>query len=280
MKTSDEYTWCYGENFQWRKVGTASTAALAIGSARQMVNLDQALPFDIKPAMDQAMQQWKQTIAERYFIRSASVTRMASNQIPVIDGNLNDQAWQTAPLDAFQPRASSMKAVPDVATRAWVTYDDEGLSIALWCEEPETAQLQIQSPPPDDSVQVFISTGTECIPYKMFGIKPFAHTAWDDDGTAQQSKWQWATHVDGQQLVRRTEIALVHPGGQARRHTPPAKRICAAIGPAVTTTVPGRPVVNVLPGTLAVRRVEIPPVGSPVIDQYFADDSSGGTSIT
>lgn len=195
-RTSDEYTWCYGENFQWKTAPTASLAAEAIASARDALRPDHAPPFDAKPMLAAALQQWQQMIDQDYFIRSTSIVKISSSQIPVIDGNLNDAAWQTAPLDMFQARASTLKGAPDAGTRAWATYDSKGLNIAFWCEEPKIAQLRAQNPPAGDSVQVFISTGSDAVPYKTFTVMPFMQQAWDDDGLASQIKWRWAMRTD------------------------------------------------------------------------------------
>ncbi len=61
---------------------------------------------------------------------------------PVIDGRLDDQAWQTAPsMDGFTQREPMEGGTPSQPTRARVLFDDAGLYVAVWAYDDEPSRI-------------------------------------------------------------------------------------------------------------------------------------------
>src|SRR5262249_25861355 len=53
---------------------------------------------------------------------------------PVIDGDLSDPAWKTAPkAETFVDRQTG--AIPPDQTTAWLLYDDKYIYVAFYCKE-------------------------------------------------------------------------------------------------------------------------------------------------
>ncbi len=68
----------------------------------------------------------------------------AAPSAPVIDGILNDETWQVAPLEtgewlSYNPLNGDR--VPQLTT-VWLTYDDDYLYIAFKCEDPEPSGIK------------------------------------------------------------------------------------------------------------------------------------------
>jgi hypothetical protein len=125
---------------------------------------------------------------------------------PVIDGVLDDPAWeQASALEVFGPLASFTQA-NFAETRAWVTYDDEKLYVAFRCAEPTPNQMKIVGEKHDDEVwqgddvEVMISAPGKTAPFYHFMVNPKS-VAWDSvnsgeaDDRKYDPKWQWSAKV-------------------------------------------------------------------------------------
>ena len=127
---------------------------------------------------------------------------------PTIDGDLSDPAWQSA---VHLPRFIRMKRMysPKPDSEAWVTYDAENLYVALLCHEPEMGKLKPAGEGRDgriydgDSVDLFLSTSAEPMPFYHFVVNPdnvqadlLTNIRWDRvqaDMAAYDGRWQSAT---------------------------------------------------------------------------------------
>lgn len=104
-------------------------------------------------------------VSNTFPCKDANIPRYTAHramQAPVIDGKLNDPAWNTAPrserfVDLLHGTATHLD------TRAALLWDDEYLYIAYWIEEPRvTATLTDRDAPiyQDNDVELFIA-GTD-----------------------------------------------------------------------------------------------------------------------
>ena len=132
------------------------------------------------------------------------LTRAAAQ--PVIDGRLDDAAWQATPtLTNFMLYNKEQNA--SARTEAQVCYDNDALYVAFACHEPNTAALKADASRMDkgvcgdDCVELFVCPGSEnhyfhfvvnsrnVVLDQRSRVHPrLLDTAWDGD-------WTWATKI-------------------------------------------------------------------------------------
>ncbi len=98
---------------------------------------------------------------------------------PLVDGNLDDPAWQQAtPIGPFTQQSPHEGAEPSQKTDAWVTYDDHFLYVAVraWDTEPEKLIAKVMrrdtSQRADDRVLVLIDSFHDRRNGYMFSTNP------------------------------------------------------------------------------------------------------------
>jgi len=65
------------------------------------------------------------------------------DEAPVIDGDLGDKAWQTAPIsEPFLTYNPTRGEILPQRTEIWVAYDDENLYFAFRCHDDEADQIR------------------------------------------------------------------------------------------------------------------------------------------
>jgi hypothetical protein len=93
---------------------------------------------------------------------------------PLIDGKLDDAAWQQSPSAGPFVDTGSKPAKPQTALR--FAYDDNNLYIAARIEEPEMDKVKAAIIAhdggvwKDDSLRIFLGTGGKATPYQVFSI--------------------------------------------------------------------------------------------------------------
>ncbi|MBM3500841.1 MAG: hypothetical protein FJX74_19455 [Armatimonadetes bacterium] len=125
----------------------------------------------------------KEAIRASLVTRSADIARLAG-PAPTVDGDLSDAAWQTAkPLEPFLAYVATPPK-PVQPTEARVTYDAEGLYVAVRCVEPKRGEMQIAGEKRDDSVwmgdsvDLFLQAPDQAPVYYHFILNP-RNVLWD-----------------------------------------------------------------------------------------------------
>ncbi len=204
LETSDEYVWCYHECWFWwpkhhRMLPRGANEAI-LNAKDRIAGVDPETLRDLSmaPAAGKQLKLSRATIPARPTNVSA----------PTIDGELTDPAWQSA---VHLPRFIRQKRMyaPRPDSEAWVTYDDDNLYVAILCHEPQMDKLRPVGESRDsridngDSVDLFLSTSTEPVPFYHFVVNPnnvqadlLSDMQWDrvqEDMAAYNGKWQSAT---------------------------------------------------------------------------------------
>ncbi|MGQ9730486.1 MAG: sugar-binding protein [Candidatus Zipacnadales bacterium] len=206
MTTSDRYVWLYSERMNWwLHKDLPPGLEDAVRAARAKLDGQEDLGFDLRPLMESAKRREQEAIRQALIIRSAEIVRLGGNP-PTIDGDLDDQAWQSATvLEPFLPNLRATDPNPEL-TQALVTYDAEALYIAIRCREPQPQALKIVGEKRDDqvwlgeSVDVFLQPVDETPAYYHFIVNPHA-IVWDakaGTGTEDLSynpDWSRATQI-------------------------------------------------------------------------------------
>ncbi len=198
LKTTDKHVWLYSEKMNWwLDKDLPPGLEDAVISARAKVAAGEPLGFDLEPVIDAARQRQIEAQQARLVKRSATVARLPQGQAPAIDGTLDDAIWQQATaLEAFvQPVNTSDE--PSVATTGFIAWDAEKLYVAVRCEEPKMDALDTTGGETrdasvwlGDSVDLFISAGSERVPYFHFITNPAA-TRWDGKHSAELADLKW-----------------------------------------------------------------------------------------
>ncbi|MBM4049978.1 MAG: hypothetical protein FJ279_33190, partial [Planctomycetes bacterium] len=116
----------------------------AIRSARAKVEQNAGLGFESRGLFDAV----KARAAEKR--PTARVARLAQGAAPVIDGKLDDAAWQeTPPLSPFIPMLAWRQEV-QMATQARIRYDEAALYVAFQCQEDRPHGLVARTAENDD----------------------------------------------------------------------------------------------------------------------------------
>jgi len=216
LRTADEFVWLYSERMNWWK-NTDLPPGLeqAVRSAKEKLNRGKPLGFEIAGVIGAARDRRQAELRARLITRSAEIVRLAGSP-PVIDGRLDDAAWQGATaLEPFVPYV----AIGDkakVETQAYVTYDNENLYIAVRCPEPKMKEMHIVGERADDpvwegdSIDVFISQKEKPTPYVHLILNP-RNVHWDalyTDRNITKFNPQWQSAVNLGVVEWTAEIAI------------------------------------------------------------------------
>ncbi|NOZ21075.1 MAG: hypothetical protein GXP25_08290 [Planctomycetes bacterium] len=204
LYTADKYVWCYSERMHWFKNQNIPPGAeAAIRSARKKLGAGEPLGIDILPLVEAGEKRRKAEIQKRLVSRTATIHRLPNDvPKPKIDAVLDDAAWKrTAPLAPLLALAATPSKL-GAQTQAWVTYDTEGVYVAVRCEEPQPKRMKIVGEKHDDDVwsgedvEVMIAPPGRTSPFFHFMLNPKG-VAWDSDhGKVNNLKYdpQW-THA-------------------------------------------------------------------------------------
>ncbi|MBN2311179.1 MAG: carbohydrate-binding family 9-like protein [Candidatus Hydrogenedentes bacterium] len=209
LLSSDKYVWCYSEKMNWwedRDVPRGAEDALR--AARSKYKAGQPLGFDLAPLVADASMRQRESLANRLEDRSAEIPQLAAGTAaPVIDGQLDDAAWQAvAPLEDFLPVASAPNPLK-VATRARVMWNKECLFVAFHCEEPNTKGMYVFGDNRDDYVfsgevvELMLEVGKASAYCYHFAVNPKG-VFWDGThsngtlDTGYNPDWACAAHID------------------------------------------------------------------------------------
>ena len=208
LYTTDEYVWCYSERMNWWKDQNVPPGCEeAIRSAREKLAEGRALGIDLEPIIERANEKQRAEITSRIKKRRAEIKRIPNGAAaPKIDGALDDAVWQQAgslePLVLLANHGSREIA----ETKAWVTYDDKALYIALRCSEPQLDKMNVIGRQHDDplwqgdDVEAMISQPGSTAPFFHFMVNPRG-VFWDglQDGetadTGYDPEWQHAART-------------------------------------------------------------------------------------
>ncbi|MAE66320.1 MAG: hypothetical protein CMJ18_18780 [Phycisphaeraceae bacterium] len=211
LETTDRYVWVYSERMNWwqdQRTGHEHRvrAAEAIASALTLHERGKAPDPSIEDAVERGIELRAATIARRMQSRTARVRSLSLGmKPPAIDGRIDDAAWsERTRLEALVSAANDPEAEPDAATVAWVTYDDGHLYVAIRCDEPSIAKLNIRGDRnradgdvwAGDCVEVFISDGAGPTPNRHLIVNP-RNWRWDGEGSRSDwnGDWRSATRV-------------------------------------------------------------------------------------
>lgn len=218
LSTTDEFVWLYSEKMNWWKnVDLPPGMRDAVVSARAKLAERKSLGFEMADILKAAKEKQEAEMRAKLIRRTAQVARPPDGQAPAIDGKLDDAAWQAVkPLDEFVRYAAAKDPKPVAATKAWVTYDDRNLYIAVQCAEPAKNQMKIVGQARDDgvwqgdSLDIFLTKGDAPTPYLHFILNP-NNVQWDalyttDNDMKFNPTWQSATVIGDQGWT--AEVAL------------------------------------------------------------------------
>ena len=211
LKTTDEYVWLYSEKMNWwtgRDIPEGMEEAMV--RAREDIREGRPCGVDLKQVMQEMQARLQREIDENLIRRQAEIPRLAAAP-PVIDGSLDDAAWQQAA--ALEPFVRYFGVEEEVTgqTEAFVTYDADNLYIAMRCHEPNIAGMQIVGETRDsavwegDSVDLFITTAPEGVPNYHFILNPH-NVQWDAffDHSSDMSynpEWESAVSIGETQWI-------------------------------------------------------------------------------
>ena len=156
----------------------SAVANVSIGD--QVLLKDQ--PIDIAPSIHRQLS-----------IMPPTVSCTSTQNTPKIDATLDDPTWRRKP-DIAGFVCTIPDSPPSTPTIAWVTYDQQALYLALYCVEPNPAQMRISATEhdgrvwEDDSVEIFIDTNYDRKSFFQIIINPRGVTydgksdgPWDGD---------------------------------------------------------------------------------------------------
>ncbi len=211
LSTTDEYVWCYSEKMNWwTNTDIPPGAEAALLSAEMKVREGRPLGIDFQAIVKRVTNRQKAELEQRLGRRQADLQRLPEGvAAPTIDGALDDAAWgQVKPLDPFVPLLDHAIQGTLAEARAWVTYDDHNLYLAIRCAEPKPADMSIAGLKHDDpiwqgdDVEMMIGMPGEPTSFYHFMLHP-GKAWWDsvnrdgDDTTDYDPEWQHATKVYG-----------------------------------------------------------------------------------
>ncbi|NQT12261.1 MAG: carbohydrate-binding family 9-like protein [Planctomycetes bacterium] len=237
LKTADEYVWQFAEGtpekpFDWWKGYLPHTYEKAVRSARSKVAANQSLGFESEEIFAGLIRRAKDRSPQ------ATLTRLpGGTDAPIIDGNLNDKAWENAyGSQDFLPQLDWHQDLQG-KTKARLCYDDKALYIAFLCHEPNVRGLKKGGDTgrrelgvcKDDSVHVLVPTLKGEHPMYWFAVNAGGRTldifctekdlkTWD---ASYKPKWQQAVHVGEDSWT--VEIAIPWDGLQMPPPKPGAR---------------------------------------------------------
>ena len=235
LYTADEYVWCYSERMHWfRNENIPQDCEEAIRSARKKLDTGDGLGIDLRPLVERGNEREQAVLAKRLKRRSADIKRLPTGAAPpAIDAALDDDAWKKteplAPLAALAANEPKLGA----ETRAWVTYDDTTLYIAVRCEEPRVKRMQTIGEKHDDpvwngeDVEVMVAPPGKTAPFYHFMLNPRG-VHWDglngDSSTLSYNPaWEHAARIGANEWTAELaipwaalEMSVPGPGTQLR----------------------------------------------------------------
>lgn len=183
LRTSDRYVWLYSERMNWwTGEGVPPGLEQAVIAARARLARGEPPTYKLQAALAEGERRRAETLASKLQRREAAPAYLGRPR-PVIDGRLDDPAWQKATdLGEFQPMFERGPLV--AGTRARVGYDGRALYIALQCREPEMDKLQATGEGRDgnvyagDVVEIFVAPKGPDAAYYHISINP-DNVRWD-----------------------------------------------------------------------------------------------------
>ncbi|MCD6361139.1 MAG: carbohydrate-binding family 9-like protein [Armatimonadetes bacterium] len=150
LKSSDRYVWLYSEKMSWwENRDIPPGLEQAVINARELIRTGGRCDIDADAIWRQARERRQAEIQGQLIRRSA---RMRSCAAPTIDGHRDDAAWQTATeLEPFLATFSSTQQL-QAATLAHLGWNNEGLYLAVRCQEPKMEALELVGGKRDDNV--------------------------------------------------------------------------------------------------------------------------------
>lgn len=209
----------------------------------------------------------------------AAVTCPRLATAPTIDGTLEEGEWARAAMAG--PFILEDGGVPSLRTRAWLGYDDTGLYVAAWMQEPMPLAVQctaaqrdgavtsdesltiVLDPGNDGETVVTLAVNPEGTEYDAIDGDPQPTIAWDCAAAVGESAWvvevAYLFGADG------TPEAGATWGLNLRRHAP---RI------AETSSMTGQPgTVGTMSFGRPALRCEVPPIDEPWYGRNTTDVS-------
>ncbi len=168
LAISDEYVWIYSEQPNWWT--------------------GDKLPQEYHDALAAARRAAREGGTVAVVRREALYIRRLAGRPPVIDGLLNDPAWEEATRVAKFVLVGS-GSEPKQPTEASVTYDEAALYVAFRCFAADPQHLKAEFTERDtdvwrdDCVEVFVSEGEAAQPFCHFILNSI-NTQWDARGLA------------------------------------------------------------------------------------------------
>ncbi len=220
-----------------KRWSAAKLASDAVDRARLSGDLDaEQLRADILTDIDKhfgtaGTEAYMQTVAEirRMATRVATVARVDTP--PVVDGIIEDAAWQGADeIGTFTKYGEAAEA--EYVTRAWMVHDGKDLYVALACYQ-DTSDLKVEAAARDgntwhdDSVELFFNPRMAEFPYVQFIINA-AGAFFDQHGQNDLQTYQerlaadfecdWAANVEEDRWTAEIRIPMDDIGCRIADH--------------------------------------------------------------
>jgi Carbohydrate family 9 binding domain-like len=206
LTTSDRYVWLYSEKMNWwTNTDLPPGLEEATRSGRRKAQEHRPLGFDIREMMEAAAKRRTEALQAKLIRRRAEVARLPEGVAPAIDGDLSDAAWEKATaLEPFVPYFGQEKG-PEAQTHARVACDAGNLYLAIRCDEPKMAGMNVVGEKRDDSVwmgdsvDIFIAPAGQGARHYHLIVSP-KDVIWDavnegGDDLTYDPEWQHATEM-------------------------------------------------------------------------------------
>lgn len=214
LKTADEFVWMYNENINWwEDKDIPEGIEEAISRARARLLKGKPLNDIITEKVNEAEAMQKKKLQSSTLKSTANIVK-ANNKKPAIDGNLDEEFWQTIkPLESFISPVSRGSDLPKEATLAKISYDDENLYVAIRCSEPDVKKMNIVRSPIwlGDSINLFFSLAEKRELFAQLIVNP-NNVQWDQISKHQGQDdeepigWKSATKISDQEWT--VEMAI------------------------------------------------------------------------
>jgi hypothetical protein len=206
LRTTDEYVWLYSEKMDWwTNKDVPEGMEQAVINAREAVAANRPLGFDFASISKTIQERRLAEIAAKLVRRTADIPAL-TGPAPVIDGVLDDPAWQrAAQLPNFVGTFGTAEGDLKAKTTAAVTYDAQKLYVSVRCFEPQMSKLVATGSRHDDpiwdgdSMDIFLSSAAAGVPYWHFILNP-KNVQWDAfcnpvNDAGANPRWESATKL-------------------------------------------------------------------------------------
>ena len=219
LNTSEEYVWCYSEKMNWWRGKVPTGSHEAIKSAKDKVRNSRKLGFSIEEEIARAKSKQLEVMNKPIRPLSTIVKKVKKGTPPpVIDGILNDKAWNDAKqLGPFVPLRVGLKDNTEFQTNTKIIWDDNNLYVCFDCCEPELENLHSRGTKKDDNiwagdcVELFICESSEPKPFFHFIVNP-ENVQWDaiTDTASNDTSWNadWKSDVKKNKTFWTVEMAI------------------------------------------------------------------------